>query len=166
MTRVGTRTRPIPVTLISIYFLVAAAYLWIVAAALFLAPGRLSLMFGSRFMYGLEVAGPNMMLLVGFAYGLIGWGLYRLHNWARWLAMLVFVLAVACLVPKISAAEIGLQVFVCGVKIAILAAAGFYLVQSPTTLEAFLKSRSEKSMPRICADPQTFIHENARDPRQ
>jgi hypothetical protein len=110
------------------------------------------------------LAGPYMMLLVGCAYGSIGWGLYQLRNWARWLALLVLVWEVGCLVPTISSAEIGLRVFVCGAEIAIFAAAGFYLAQAPSTLEAFAPPAGEKSMLRISADWQTSVHENPRDP--
>jgi hypothetical protein len=164
MNRVGTRARPIAIALISIYFLLSAAYLWIVAVVLILAPGKLSLMLGSPFMHGLELAGPYMMLLAGCAYGSIGWGLYRLRNWARWLAMLVMVWGVGCLVPTISSAAIGLRVFVRGAEIAIFAAAGFYLAQAPTTLEAFVQPSSEKSVLQIYPDPQTSVRENRRDP--
>lgn len=156
MNRVGTRARPIPIALISVYFLFSAAYLWVVAVVLIVAPGTLPLMLGSRFMHGLELAGPYMMLLVGCAYGSIGWGLYRLRNWARWLALLVMVWGVGCLVPTISSAEIGLRVFLCGAEIAIFAAAGFYLAQAPTALEAFVKAKGGTPM-RICADPQTPV---------
>jgi len=110
-------------------------------------------MLGSRFMHGLELAGPYMMLLVGCAYGLIGWGLFRLHNWARWLAMLVMALGVGSLVPVISAAQLNLKFFTCGLEIAVLAAAGFYLAQAPTALEAFAKDSQQKTAPQIYADP-------------
>lgn len=149
MNSAEARRRPIPVTLISGYFLFVAVYLWILATILILAPGRLSLMLGSRFMYGLELAGPYMMLLVGCAYALIGWGLFRLQNWARWLAMLVIVLTIGGLVPAISSAQIGVRFFARGLEIAASAAVGFYLAQAPTVLQTFVRSSSEKSMPRI-----------------
>jgi hypothetical protein len=143
------KRRPVLVTLLSAYFLLVAAYLWILAGILILAPGQVSLMLGSRFMYGLELAGPFMMLLVGCIYALIGWGLFRLYNWARWLAMLSIVLAIGNLVPAISSAQIGLRFFACGLEVSLFAAGGFYLVQAPTVLQAFVRSSSEKSMPRI-----------------
>jgi hypothetical protein len=149
----GAAKRPLPVTLIAVYFLFAAAYLWILAAILLVAPGRISLMLGSRFMHGLELAGPYMMLLVGCAYGLIGWGLFRLYNWARWLALLLFVVAVGALMPAISAVEFNLRFFGCGAELAIFAAAGFYLAQAPTALEAFARDSRPKTRSRIY-DPQ------------
>lgn len=149
MNPVGTTRRPIPITVISIYFVFSAVYLWTLAAILLLEPGKVSLLLGSRFMHGLELAGPYMMLLVGSGYALVGWGLFRLHNWARWLAMLVMVLAVGCLVPAISAAQLNLRFLACGLEIAVWTAAGFYLAQAPSVLEAFAKTPAQKASPRI-----------------
>jgi hypothetical protein len=144
--------RPLLVTLISIYFLFAALYLWILAAILVVTPGKVSLILGSRFMHGLELAGPYMMLLVGSGYALIGWGLFRLCNWARWLAMAFIALSVGSLVPVISSAQLNLRFFACGLEIAIFAAAGFYLAQGPAAIEAFANNSSQKATPRIDTD--------------
>lgn len=146
MNHAHAESRPVLVTLISIYFLLSAAYLWVLAAILILSPGKISLMLGSRFMHGLELAGPYMMLLVGSGYALVGWGLYRLHNWARWLAMLVMALAIGSLVPVISAAQLNLRFLATGLEIVVCAAAGFYLAQAPTVLEAFAKSSRQETM--------------------
>ena len=88
-------------------------------------------------MYGLELAGPYMTLLVGTGWALIGWGLFRLHNWARWAAMLVMALGIAALVPKISTAELGAPVLWYGLQIAFRAAAAWYLAQAPAVLDSF-----------------------------
>ena len=88
-------------------------------------------------MYGLELAGPYMALLVGCGWALVAWGLFRLHRWARWAAMLVVTLGIGWLVPKISAAEIGWPLLWYGLQIAIRAAAAWYLAQAPAVVEAF-----------------------------
>ena len=88
-------------------------------------------------MYGLELAGPYMMLLFGGGYALIAWGLFRLRNWARWAAMLVIVLGVIPLVPEISMAELGFPIFWYGLQIALRVAVGWYLAQAPSVLDAF-----------------------------
>jgi hypothetical protein len=99
--------RPIGVTIIAILFCAAGVYLWTLGATLLISPGTWPLTAGSRFMYGLELAGPYMILLFGTGYAVIGWGIFRLHNWARWAAMLVMTIGIAWLVPKVSMAELG-----------------------------------------------------------
>jgi hypothetical protein len=133
--------RPAGVTAISYLFFLAAIYLCTIGAVKLVAPNAISLMAGRRFMYGLELAGPYMTVLVGAGYALVGWGLFRLHNWARWAAMLVMVLGVAALVPKISMAELGVPVFWYGLQIALRVAVGWYLAQAPTVVDAFAAKR-------------------------
>jgi len=136
--------RPAGVTAISILFFAAAIYLWTIGAVMLLEPGAISLMSGAPLMYGLELAGPYMALLVGCGWALVGWGLFRLHNWARWAAMLVMTIGIAWLVPKISAAEIGWPLLWYGLQIAVRAAAAWYLAQAPAVVDAFAAKR-EKS---------------------
>lgn len=135
--------RPAGITVVSILFLLAAIYLWAIGAVKLLAPDAISLMSGAQLMYRLELAGPYMAMLVGTAYALVGWGLFRVHNWARWAAMLVMVIAVAALVPKISMAELGIPVFWYGFQIALRAAAAWYLAQAPAVVDAFAARRQQ-----------------------
>jgi hypothetical protein len=130
--------RPAGVTPISIVFFAAAIYLWTIGVVMLLAPGAISLMSGAPLMYGLELAGPYMALLVGCGWALVAWGLFRLHSWARWVAMLVMTLGIAWLVPKISAAEIGWPLLWYGLQIAVRAAAAWYLAQAPAVIDAFV----------------------------
>ena len=129
--------RPAGVTGVSILFLLAAIYLWTFGAVKLIAPEAISLMSASPFMYGLELAGPYMALLVGSGYALIAGGLFRLHSWARWAAMLVIAIGVAALVPKISMAELGAPVLWYGLQIALRVAAAWYLAQAPAVIDAF-----------------------------
>jgi hypothetical protein len=129
--------RPVVVTAISILFFLAAIYLWTIGAVKLFTPNAISLMSGSSLMYGLELAGPYMALLVGTGWALVGWGLFRLHNWARWAAMAVMTLGIAWLVPKISAADLGVPLLWYGLQIALRAAGAWYLAQSPAVIEGF-----------------------------
>jgi hypothetical protein len=129
--------RPAGVIVISILFFAAAIYLWAIGMVKLLAPDAITLMSGAQLMYGLELAGPYMALLVGSAWALVAWGLFRLHNWARWAAMLVMIVGVAWLVPKISMAELGAPVFWYGLQIALRAAAAWYLAQAPAVIDSF-----------------------------
>lgn len=118
-------------------FFLATIYLCAIGAVKLLAPDAISLMAGRHFMYGLELAGPYMTLLVGGGYALVGWGLFRLQNWARWAAMAVMVVGVAALVPKISLAELGAPVLWYGLLIALRVAVGWYLAQAPAVIDSF-----------------------------
>jgi hypothetical protein len=129
--------RPAVVTAISALFFMAGIYLWVLGVVKLLAPNAISLMMGSQLMYGLELAGPYMALLVGAGWAVIGWGLFRLHNWARLTAMALIVVGIAWLVPKISAAEPGLPLLWYGLQIALRAAAAFYLAQSAAVGDSF-----------------------------
>jgi len=139
--------RPALVTAIAALFLLAAMYLWTISAIMLFAPGTISLMSGAPLMYGLELAGPYMALLVGCGWALVGWGLFRLHNWARWAAMLVLTIGIAWLVPKISAAEIGLPLLWYGFQIALRAAAAWYLAQAPSVIDSFAGKSRDRANP-------------------
>jgi hypothetical protein len=131
--------RPAGVTGIAVLFFLAAIYLWTIGVLKLLAPEAISLMRGAPLMYGLELAGPYMALLVGTGYALVGWGLLRLRRWARWAAMAVTVLGVASLVPTISMAVLGGAVFWYGLQIALRVAAAWYLAQAPAVIDTFAK---------------------------
>jgi|SRR5579872_226261 len=129
--------RPKGIIAIALLFALAAAYLCTIAAVLLVSPGAISLMAAKHFMYGLQLAGPYMILLGGVAYGVVARGLFRLKNWARWVAMLMIAFSLVPLVPKISMAELGIPIFWYGLQIALRVAAGWYLAQAPAVLDAF-----------------------------
>jgi hypothetical protein len=129
--------RPVGVSVIAALFCGAGVYLWIVGAIQLISPGTLSLMAGKQLMYGLELAGPYMALLIGTGYALVGLGLFRLNKWARWAAMIVMAIGIGSLVPAISMAELGVPVFWYGLQIALRVAVGWYLAQAPTVVDAF-----------------------------
>lgn len=131
--------RPTGVTAIAVLFWLAAIYLGTIGVVKLFAPNAISLMAGAQLMYTLELAGPYMALLIGAGYALVGWGLFRLHNWSRWVAMMVMTLGIAALVPKISMAEIGVPILWYGLQIALHAAAAWYLAQAPAVIDAFAK---------------------------
>jgi hypothetical protein len=129
--------RPKGLAAIASLFGLVAAYLWTIAAIKLASPAAISLMAGRHFLYGLELAGPYMMLLGGSVYALVAWGLFRLQNWARWIAMLLIVISTASLIPKISMAELGVPILWYGLQIALRVAIGWYLAQAPAVIDAF-----------------------------
>ena len=99
-----TVERPAGVTIVAIAFLFAAAYLLAVGSIMLARPGLISMAAGAELLGGLELAGPYMFLLVGAVGAFIAFGLARLHNWARWLAILAAAAGVAFLLPSVSSA--------------------------------------------------------------
>ncbi len=139
--------RPNGVTAIAIVFGAAALYLWSVGVVKLIAPNAISLMASAPLMYGLELAGPYMALIAGAVYAVVAWGLFRLQNWSRWVAMLIVAFSIAPLIAGISQAELGVPIFWYGLQIAVRAAAAWYLAQAPSVLDAFTKTQ-----PRINTD--------------
>jgi len=133
--------RPKGLTAIASLFALIAAYLWGIGAIKLASPSAISLMAGRHFLYGLELAGPYMMLLGGSVYALLAWGLFRLQNWARWTAMLLIVISTASLIPKISMAELGIPILWYGLQIALRIAIGWYLAQAPAVIDVFAAKR-------------------------
>ncbi len=129
--------RPAGVTAVAIIFFSAALYLFVIAAVKLISPEAISLTSAGQLMFGLELAGPFMAMLVGSGWALVGWGLFRLNNPARWAAMLIMTIGIAWLVPKISMAELGLPIFWYGLQIALRGAAAWYLAQAPTVVDSF-----------------------------
>jgi len=130
--------RPVGVTVIALYYLVIAAYACLFGALKLITSGTFTLMPGAPLWNELEFYGAYYALGGGIVCGLIGWGLMKLQKWARWAGMLGMVPAVFLLVAPISMAKIGIHLLWYGLLIALHAAAGFYLAQAPTAVDAFV----------------------------
>lgn len=102
--------RPSGVTAVAVAFFLAGTYLLGVGLAMLARPGLVSMSAGSAFLGGLELAGPYMFLLSGAVGAVIAAGLWRLHNWARWMAILAAMIGVVLLVPAVSSAMLDFQV--------------------------------------------------------
>ena len=136
--------RPVGVAVIAGVFLAAAGYLLLLGAVMLLRPGTVSMMLGSPLLGGLELAGPYMFLLFGALGAAIGWGLLRLHNWARRVAALVAVAGVALLVPSVSSAVVDFRVAPLiegGLGVIVRVIIAWYLYQAPVA-EVFRTERN------------------------
>jgi hypothetical protein len=133
--------RPASVTVIAALFFLVAGYLAAIGIIEFVVPGSLSMALGAGITYGRELSGPQTALSVGAGWALVGWGLYRLRNWARWCAMALMVIGVAGSVPAVSAAarDITWRFFFYGAQIMVRVVIAWYLVASPEVVEAFVK---------------------------
>jgi hypothetical protein len=89
---------------------------------------------GAPLLFGLELAGPYMFLLLGAVGGLIGWGLLWTNGWARRAAALVAIIGIALLVPRVSGDLIAMQfenLAVGGFQIMVRVIVAWYLYQGP-----------------------------------
>ena len=133
--------RPASVTVIAALFFLVAGYLATIGIVGLVAPGTLSMTMETGLMYGRELAGPQTALSVGAGWALVGWGLYRLRNWARWCAILIMVIGIAGSVPAVSAAarDLTWRFFFYGVQIMVRVVIAWYLAASPELIEAFVR---------------------------
>lgn len=97
---------PVGVAAIAVIFFLAAAYLCLICVIMLVWPGTVSMALGAPLLGGLEIAGPYMFLLMGAVGALMGWGLWRLNNWARRGAIVVGFVGGVMLVPSVSAAAV------------------------------------------------------------
>jgi hypothetical protein len=133
--------RPASVTVIAGLFFLIAGYLIAIGVADLVAPGALSMTMKTGVTYGRELSAPQTALSVGAGWALVGWGLYRLQNWARWCAMALMVIGVAGSVPAVSAAarDLGWRFFFYGVQIMARVVIAWLLAASPEVVEAFVR---------------------------
>jgi hypothetical protein len=129
--------RPAGVTAIAVYYLAVGGYACLFGALKLLTSFHFTLIPRAPLRNELEFYGAYYALIGGSVWALIGWGLLKLQRWARWAGMLGMIPAIVSLVPAISMARIGTHLLWYGLLIALHAAAGFYLAQAPTALDAF-----------------------------
>ncbi len=98
--------RPVGVTAIAILFFLVAAYLFTIGGIMLVWPGAVSMAAGAFLISELALAGPYMFLLISAVAAVIGWGLLRMNNWARRLAIAAAFAGFVMLVPSVSAAAV------------------------------------------------------------
>jgi multidrug transporter EmrE-like cation transporter len=132
---------PTGVSAIAIVFFLAAGYLGLIGAVMLTSPGSVSMALGAPLLSGLELAGPFMFLLMSGVSGLIGWGLLRLSNWARRVAIVLAFIGCVMLVPAVSAAAVDFRASLAwgGLGIVVRVMIVWYLYQDPVK-RAFTKN--------------------------
>ena len=133
--------RPASVTVIAALFFLVGGYLAAIGIIEFVVPGSLSMALGAGITYGRELSGPQTALSVGAGWALVGWGLYRLRNWARWCAILIMVIGIAGSVPAVSAAarDLTWRFWFYGAQIMVRVVIAWYMAASPELVEAFVR---------------------------
>ena len=120
---------------IAALFALCAIYLGIVGALMLARPGTVSMAAGAPLLFGLELAGPYMFLLMAVLGGAVAWGLLKLNNLARHAAMLIAIAGVVMLVPAVSAATVAVnakQLLFGGLGIIVRVVVAWHLGRSET----------------------------------
>jgi hypothetical protein len=102
---------PVPngVRAIAILFTLCAIYLSLVGALMLLRPGTVAMSVGAPLLFGLELSGPYMFLLMAVVAIGVAWGLVELINIVRHAAVLIAIAGIVMLVPSVSAATVMVQ---------------------------------------------------------
>jgi hypothetical protein len=102
---------PVPsgVRAIAALFALCGIYLGIAGGLMLIRPGAISMSSGAPLLFGLELAGPYMFLLMAGVAGGVAGGIEKLNNIARHAALLIAIAGIAMLVPSVSAATVMVQ---------------------------------------------------------
>ncbi|HKM85306.1 MAG TPA: hypothetical protein VJW96_03805 [Terriglobales bacterium] len=102
---------PVPngVRAIAALFALCGIYLGIAGGVMLVRPGTISMSAGAPLLFGLELAGPYMFLLMAVVGGGVAWGLVELNNIVRHAALLIAIAGIVMLVPSVSAATVMVQ---------------------------------------------------------
>jgi len=100
---------PSGVRAIAALFALSGIYLAICGLLMLARPGLISMTVGAPLLFGLELAGPYMFLLIAVAAGGIAWGLIRLNNIMRHAAILAACAGIVMLVPPVSGAVVAVR---------------------------------------------------------
>jgi uncharacterized membrane protein len=139
--------RPLVVSVIGGYFLLAGTYLCFLATMILVGPRGLELERGMPYGNGLTLVSPYISILVGVVWIVAAWNLLRLRNWARWVIMLMLGTgsAFAAATMSITDTFFGWRTVFNWTEIAIRTATALYLASSSTIIGAFTSPRGNVS---------------------
>ena len=102
---------PVPngVRAVAALFALCGICLAITGVLMLFRPGAISMSAGAPLLFGLELAGPYMFLLMAVLGGGVAWGLLELNNIIRHAALLIAIAGIVMLVPSVSAATVMVQ---------------------------------------------------------
>ena len=102
---------PVPngVRAIAAVFALCGIYLATAGSLMLLRPGTIAMSAGAPLLFGLELSGPYMFLLMAAVGGGVAWGLLQLNNIVRHAALLIAITGIVMLVPSVSAATVMAQ---------------------------------------------------------
>jgi hypothetical protein len=97
---------PTGVRAIAALFALCAIYLAVAGTIILVSPGTISMTAGAPLLFGLELAGPYMFLVMAIVGAGVAWGLLRLNNIVRHVAQLIAITGIVMLVPSVSDATV------------------------------------------------------------
>jgi hypothetical protein len=100
---------PNGVRAIAALFALCGIYLGIAGGLMLIRPGAVAMSAGAPLLFGLELAGPYMFLLMAVAGAGVAWGLVKLNKIVRHAALLIAITGIVMLVPSVSAATVMVQ---------------------------------------------------------
>ena len=106
MTEIIDEPLPVAVRAIAALFALCGIYLLLIAALMLIRPGMVSMSAGAPLLFGLELAGPYMFLLMAFVAGAVTLGLLKRNNITRHAAMLIAITGIVMLIPSVSDATV------------------------------------------------------------
>lgn len=109
MTDSAPNPPPTGVGAIAALFGLCGIYLGIAGGLMLARPGLVPMAAGAPLLFGLELAGPYMFLLMAIVGAGIAWGLMELNNIVRHAATLVAIAGIVMLAPPIAAAVVMVQ---------------------------------------------------------
>jgi Na+/phosphate symporter len=109
MTNHSANPLPDGVRAIAALFALCGIYLAIAGGLMLVRPGKISMSAGAPLLFGLELGGPYMFLLVAVIAGGVARGLAALNNIVRHAALLIAIIGIVMLVPPVSAATVTVQ---------------------------------------------------------
>ncbi|MFZ1916305.1 MAG: hypothetical protein WAU58_01940 [Terriglobales bacterium] len=104
MTQQTQKSLPAGIRAIAALYALCAIYLGLTGVLMLVRPGAIPMSAGAPLLFGLELAGPYMFLLTALAGAAIVWGLLKLNNITRHVAMLIAITGIVMLMPAVSAA--------------------------------------------------------------
>jgi len=137
---VTDNSNPLPagIRAIAILFAASGVYLAVIGLLMLVRPGAVSMSAGAPLLFGLELSGPYMFLLMGVLGGGIAWGLMRRINLVRHAATIIAIAGVVMLVPPVSAAAVMVQpgaLIRGGLGIIVRVVIAYYLSRAETAQE-------------------------------
>jgi hypothetical protein len=137
--------RPLGVTLIGCWCLLAGVYLCSIATVQIVTPRAIPSLRLFPFIYALRTVSPYLTLAIGTVWSALAWGLFQMRDWARFTVTIFLSIGIVwALSMLISHNQPTWRIVAGSFGIALRASAVWYLML-PATIDAFNAKQSDAS---------------------